>query len=131
MPGAISGVVSNSQLNGRLVHSGTKFFIDIGDREEHVLAKCVKQSCSGPYEILAHETIGVAVHAEFCGPFLTGVALNQKTVFAQQPPTQADIDRDAQVRWEMGMVCLIYLAVVALYFTRRFVKWRRATAPTR
>ncbi len=71
------------------------------------------------------------MHAEFCGPFLTGVALNQKTVFAQQPPTQADIDRDAQVRWEMGMVCLIYLAVVALYFTRRFVKWRRATAPTR
>jgi hypothetical protein len=125
--GAVPGVVSNTQLNGELVHSGKKFLIDVGDRQEHILAKCANQSCSGLYKLLKRENIGTAAHAEFCGPFLTLLLLNHQLVYTHPPPTQADINGDANVRWNIGLFSFIYLIAVALYLTRLFVKKRRAS----
>lgn len=126
---AMPGIVSNSQLSGKLAHTYRTFLIDVGDHEEHVLAKCTRNSCSGPYKILRQERIGTAAHAEFCGPFLTLLSLDQRLVYAKPPPAQADLDGSSNARRISGLVCFLYLAAVALYFTIRCMTKRPAPQP--
>jgi hypothetical protein len=123
--GATPGVVSNSPINGTLVKHGRDYLIDGADNQEHFLVKCHRSHCSGPADILSHQTPGNQAHVEFCGPYLTLISVADVPVHIDQPPTQEAMDRDFEGRRSFGLYALLFLECVGFGLAWLVVKKAR------
>lgn len=123
--GAVPGVVSNSQINGTLVKHGRDYLIDGADNQEHFLVRCHRSHCSGPADILSHQTPGNPAHVEFCGPYLTLISVADVLVYTAQPPMQDAMDRNFEVQRSFGLYALLFLECVGFGLAWFFVKKAR------
>lgn len=128
--GAVPGVVSNSQINGTLVKQGRQYLIDGADNQEHFLVKCNRSHCSGPSDILSHQTPGKPAHVEFCGPYLTLISVADVLVYKAQPPTQEAMDRGFEGQRSFGLYALLFLECVGFGLAWFFVKKARSSGRT-
>jgi hypothetical protein len=113
--GGVAGVVMNNQVDGTLVRGSRKeFFVRSPGGHERALTTCTRNSCKGPYTILERQTTGRPAHAEFCGIYLTLIAIDNVAVHMASPPTQAALDLEARQARTFGWVCLLFVVTVAL-----------------
>lgn len=125
-PGAVPGVVSDNEVNGILVRARRhEYVIRTESGHERAITTCVKSNCKGPYDILDKKTAGQPAHAEFCGTYLTLVALDGVPVYTASPPSQDKLDAEAQFSRGMGLFSLLFLVVVGLGVAGYIVKKRR------
>lgn len=106
------GVVADTRIDGPLVHTRKEYLIRDGFGEEHLLARCRRSRCTGPYAILEAQERGQPAHAEWCGPYLTLVALGGVPLYTAHPPTQDKIDQDAATARLVGRACFCFLLLV-------------------
>lgn len=107
-------VLSDQHIYGELFRHGGQFLVRAFNGNVRSLAKCARNGCSGPYSMLEKERIGTLTHAEFCGPFLTSVSLNDVLIYTAQPPTQAELDAKAATLHKTGFFALLFVLTVLL-----------------
>lgn len=127
----IPNVIFDQQANGELIRDGRKFLVRELSGKVRPLAKCAKNGCSGPYAMLEKERIGIPIHAEFCGQFLTSVSLNDAVVYTAHPPTQAYLDEKAAKAHKVGLFSLLFVLVVLLGSILVYVHKHRASKASR
>lgn len=125
--GAVPGIVSNSQINGTLVKNGRDYLIDGADNQKHFLVECRRSRCSGPADILSHQTPVQSAHVEFCGPFLTLISVSNVPVYTARPPTQEAMDREFYSQRSFGLYALLFLECVGFGLAWVIVRKVRAS----
>ena len=113
-PGTAPGVVADTTIDGRLVRKRREYVIRDALRNEHSLATQRGWYASRPYGVLENSRENLAVHAEFCGPFVTLITLDGVLVYTDQPPTQPEIDQQAAMARYIGCFGLVFLLTVLL-----------------
>jgi len=112
-PAGVPGVVANTYMDGTLVRDGRHYVIRDAAGAERTLATRYGSSKTGPYRLLQDSRKNVAVHAAFCGPYLTLVSLDGVPVHVSAPPTQDAIDREAAELRLAGVISIAFLATLA------------------